>query len=71
MAEKIDAFVFVVEWRKTHRKLVRSILQAEERVAQKCLGVILNKVEISDIRMFEDTSSRHYFREQYHNYYRT
>jgi polysaccharide biosynthesis transport protein len=71
MAEKIDAFVFVVEWRKTHRKLVRSILQTEERVAQKCLGVVLNKVEIGDIRMFEDTSSRHYFREQYQNYYRT
>ncbi len=69
MAEKIDAFVFVVEWRATPRKLVQSILQTEERIAQRCLGIILNKVEVEDIRLFETTSSRHYYREKYHKYY--
>jgi succinoglycan biosynthesis transport protein ExoP len=69
MAEKIDAFVFVVEWRTTPRKLVQSILRTERTVAQRCLGVILNKVKIADIRLFEDRGSRHYYREKYGKYY--
>lgn len=48
-----DAFVLVVEWGATPRRLVRTVLDAERAVRDKCLGVVLNKVDVKRMRLYE------------------
>ena len=45
-----DSFLLVVEWQKTSRDAVREALERSNDVANKILGVILNKVDPSYLR---------------------
>ena len=65
IAPQVDAFVFVVEWRRTARKMVRNILQKNEELSQKWLGIILNKVNMDELRLYAGGGS-HY--KHYHEY---
>lgn len=69
IADIIDAFVFVIEWGKTSRVLVRSTLETEPEVLEKCLGVVLNKVDVSKIGEFEGNEYRNYAYSKYSKYY--
>ncbi|MCE1238279.1 MAG: polysaccharide biosynthesis tyrosine autokinase [Hyphomicrobiales bacterium] len=69
MADLVDAFVLVVEWGKTSRSLVRSTLQVEAEVAEKCLGVILNKVEQDKMKLYSGSEYRNYYYSKYSKYY--
>lgn len=53
IAPKIDAFLFVVEWGRTPRHVVQTTLQEEWLVAERCAGVILNKVDTKRLRLYE------------------
>lgn len=68
-ADLVDAFVFVVEWGKTPRSLVRSTLEVEGEVSEKCLGVILNKVDQTQMRLYEGSEYRNYYYSKYSKYY--
>ena len=68
-ADMIDAFVFVVEWGGTPRALVRSTLEVETEVYNKCLGVILNKTDQSKISLYEGSEYRNYYYSKYSKYY--
>jgi polysaccharide biosynthesis transport protein len=68
-ADLFDAFVFVVEWGKTERALVRSTLEMEPEVMDKCLGVILNKVDQVKMRLYEGSEYRNYYYSKYTKYY--
>ncbi len=57
MAHRIDGFVFVVEWGRTARRMVRSTFQTEPQVAEKCLGVILNKADIEKMKLYRSYGS--------------
>lgn len=59
---QIDGFVLVVEWRKTARKIVRNILANNTEIYNKSLGVVLNKVNVSELRLYAEPGShyRHY-----------
>jgi succinoglycan biosynthesis transport protein ExoP len=71
IAPQIGAFVLVVEWRKTARTVVRNILANESLLYGKCLGVVLNKVNVSDLTLFESYGSKYYYYKQYEKtYYR-
>lgn len=65
MAPEIGAFVLVVEWRRAARKMVRNILSNEIELYRKCLGVVLNKVNISEMKLYETYSSRYFHYKDY------
>ena len=68
-ADLVDAFVFVVEWGKTPRTLVRSTLEIENEVMERCLGVILNKVDQAKMKLYEGSEYRNYYYSKYSKYY--
>ncbi len=71
VAPEIHAFVFVVEWRKTPRNMVRSVLANSPQIYNKCLGVILNKVNVNELRLYEEPGSHfRHFAEYENTYYR-
>ena len=70
IASKVDGFVFVVEWGRTARKVVRQTLETEPLVAEKCLGVILNKVDAEKMKLYREYGSTEYYYSRYSAYYR-
>ncbi|WP_181705510.1 polysaccharide biosynthesis tyrosine autokinase [Chthonobacter rhizosphaerae] len=53
ITDRIDAFLVVVEWGRTPRQAVRDIFVQDERLRRKCLGVVLNKVDMQVQRKYE------------------
>ena len=70
VAPMLEAFVLVAEWGRTMRKAVRSSLASEQGVREKCVGVILNKVEGYKLRRYESFGSIEYYSGKYSGYYR-
>ncbi len=69
IAPQVHAFVLVIEWRRTSRRIIRDLLHEDERINRKCLGVILNKVDVDKIKLFEEHGSRFYHFENYKKTY--
>jgi succinoglycan biosynthesis transport protein ExoP len=69
VASQIQAFVLVAQWRQTARKVVRSLLTSEQRLYEKCLGTVLNKVNLDQIKMFENPGSRYFYYDEYSKSY--
>ena len=46
-SHRVDAFLFVVEWGKTSRQLLRRVMVNVPTFYDKCLGVVLNKSDES------------------------
>ena len=68
IAPKIDAFIFVVEWGRTPRHVVETTLQEEWLVTEKCVGVILNKVDTKRLRLYESDGPSSYYGGGYAGY---
>ncbi|MCV6548585.1 MAG: chain-length determining protein, partial [Cohaesibacter sp.] len=69
-ASRIDAFVMVVEWGKTSRSLVKSITDANPFIKDKALGVVLNKADMDQMKLYRAYGSSDYYYSQYSSYYR-
>jgi len=69
IAPAIDAFIFVVEWGKTSRGAIRSILAKEHSIREKLLGAILNKVDMDKLDIYEHFGSDGYYHGHYGKYY--
>ena len=69
-AHRVDAFVFVVEWGRTARHVVRSILRDNPGVRGKCLGIILTKSDSSKMKLYRAYGSSEYYASRYEAYYR-
>jgi succinoglycan biosynthesis transport protein ExoP len=65
----VDTFLFVIEWGKTSRKMVRSTLLSEREIYQKCSGVILNKVDMDLMKLYRSYGSSEYYYSRYTSYY--
>jgi capsular exopolysaccharide synthesis family protein len=65
LAPQIDAFIVVLEWGKSERRIVQEMLAREELVREKCLGVVFNKVDFERLNLYEDYGSRDYYLHQY------
>ncbi|OJU01157.1 MAG: chain-length determining protein [Rhizobiales bacterium 65-79] len=65
----IDAFVLVTEWGATPRRLVRSALVSEPRIAAKVLGVVLNKTETKKLGRYGGYGSSERYLDRYSPYY--
>lgn len=69
MAHRVDGFIMVVEWGETSRKLVRTILADNPGLHEKVLGVVLNKADERQMRLYRTSDSSDYYIESYKNYY--
>jgi succinoglycan biosynthesis transport protein ExoP len=52
-SSQFDAFVFIVEWGRTPRILVQTLLAADEALREKCVGVLYNKVDLKRMTLYE------------------
>ncbi|HEX5959469.1 MAG TPA: polysaccharide biosynthesis tyrosine autokinase [Hyphomicrobiaceae bacterium] len=66
---QVDAFVLVVEWGRTTRRLVRATLDADRHMRAKCLGVVLNKVNLKQLQLYDACGSSAYYNGEYSRYY--
>jgi succinoglycan biosynthesis transport protein ExoP len=42
----------VIEWGGTTQDLVKGLLDAEPEIKEKCLGVILNRVDLNKLSLY-------------------
>lgn len=68
-ADLFDAFVCVVEWGETPQTLVKSTLAAEPEIMSKCIGVVLNKVDMKGMRLYQRNEFRNYSLDHYSVYH--
>jgi succinoglycan biosynthesis transport protein ExoP len=69
-ARNFDGFLFVVEWGRTPRSAARNALRTEAQIHDRCLGVVLSKVDKSKLGAYETEGSRDYFDQRYLRYLR-
>lgn len=69
-ANQFDAFLLVVEWGKTPRQAIRTVLENDSRIREKCLGVVLNKVDIKRQKMYESHHVDGYHYSSYTDFYK-
>ncbi len=68
-AHLLDALVFVVEWGKTDRKLVRTTLENDRRLHDMCVGVLFNKVDPKKMKLYDSYHSSGYYYKSYSAYH--
>jgi succinoglycan biosynthesis transport protein ExoP len=64
-----DCFVLVVNWGHTLRQLVQTSMDTEKEIADRCVGVIYNNVQLNRIQLYEGPSERDYYHREYAKYY--
>ena len=69
--QHLDGLVLVVEWGVTARTFVRESLNNNPILAEKCIGVLLNKVDIKKIKLYQKFGSAEFYSERYGQYYQT
>jgi succinoglycan biosynthesis transport protein ExoP len=69
LSSYVDAFVLVVEWGETARQAVTTTLANEPLIAERCAGVILNKVNLGRLGRYQSFGSTDYYRERIAAYY--
>ena len=65
----IDQIVLVAEWGKTPRELLRATLNAEPALADKLLGVVLNKVDMVALKTYVPRASNEALYHAYGDYF--
>jgi succinoglycan biosynthesis transport protein ExoP len=68
-APLVDGFVLVAEWGRTPRAMVQSLLNAEPYVANKIVGVVLNKVDLKKLARYASFGGSEKFLGRYSSYY--
>ena len=64
-----DGFVLVTEWGRTPRAMVRSMLESEPYIANKIIGVVLNKVNLKRLAKYGSLGGSEKFFDRYSSYY--
>jgi succinoglycan biosynthesis transport protein ExoP len=67
----MDMMVLVVEWGRLPVDVIKSAIEAEFEVFERCGGVILNKVDVQKNKLYVSNSARSYLSHEYAKYYRT
>jgi uncharacterized protein involved in exopolysaccharide biosynthesis/Mrp family chromosome partitioning ATPase len=67
----LDAIVLVIEWGGTARQFVRESIDNNPILADKCVGVLLNKVDKRKLRKYQKFGSSEFYSERYQQYYHT
>ncbi|CCV03478.1 Succinoglycan biosynthesis transport protein exoP [Mesorhizobium metallidurans STM 2683] len=64
-----DGFVLVTEWGRTPRAMVQSMLSSEPYIANKIVGVVLNKVDLKKLAKYGSMGGSEKFFDKYSTYY--
>lgn len=64
-----DGFVLVTEWGRTPRAMVQSTLSSEPYIANKIVGVVLNKVDLKKLAKYGSIGGSEKFFDKYSSYY--
>ena len=70
MASAIDTFILVIAWGATSRGAISDVLAKERVIRDKLLGVVLNKVDMEKLKLYEHFDSDGYYHRHYENYYK-
>jgi capsular exopolysaccharide synthesis family protein len=63
----LDCFVLVVEWGQTNKGAVRKFLNSERGIRDRLLGVVLNKANLSNLKLYEQRNDPQH--EPYRRYF--
>ena len=55
IAQYVDSFLLVVEWGRTPKAAVASELRRQAEIRRRLMGVVLNKVELDKLSLYNDT----------------
>lgn len=69
MIDDIDYVVMIAEWGKTRKLLLNKLIHSDPRVAEKVLGVVLNRVNLRRLRAYSDEGDSAAYSEDYREYY--
>lgn len=69
VATLIDSYLLVVEWGKTARGLVKRTIQHNPAIAERCAGVILNKVDAQKMKLYRHADSSEFYHARYASYF--
>ncbi|MBP2547975.1 succinoglycan biosynthesis transport protein ExoP [Neorhizobium galegae] len=69
IAGRVDGFIMVVEWGAVSRKVVKQTLVTEHQIAERTLGVVLNKVDVQKLKLYREYGSSDYYSSRYSSYY--
>lgn len=65
----LDATLAVIEWGRTSRRVVRTTFAVQPELMQKCIGVVLNKVDTEKLKLYRSYGSGEYYYNRYSAYY--
>ncbi len=68
-ASLFDAFVFVARWGRTVRDVVQTTLAADKEIANRCIGVVYNRVQLDKIKLYEGSDSKAFYHGDFGKYY--
>ena len=66
-----DVMVLVLEWGRLPVGVIRAAIEQEVEVFERCAGVILNKVDMKQHKLYAAESARSYLSKEYTKYYKT
>jgi Mrp family chromosome partitioning ATPase len=69
--QHLDAVLLVIEWGSTARQFVRESVDNNPILADKCIGVLLNKVDKKKIKRYQKFGSAEFYSSRHRQYYRT
>lgn len=65
----LDASLAVIEWGRTSRRVVRTTFAVQPELMEKCIGVVLNKVDTEKLKLYRSYGSGEYYYNRYSAYY--
>jgi Mrp family chromosome partitioning ATPase len=69
LVQHLDAVVLVIEWGSTARQFVRECVDNNPFLQDKCIGVLLNKVDTKKIKRYQKFGSAEFYSSRYSQYY--
>lgn len=69
VATLVDSYLLVVEWGKTARGLVKQTIRRNPAIAERCAGVILNKVDAQKMKFYRQSDSSEFYQPRYASYF--
>jgi succinoglycan biosynthesis transport protein ExoP len=67
-AATVDSYLYVVEWGKTRINLVQRQLESAPELAERLLGVVLNKANVKALERYEGHDGKYYNQKYYGSY---
>ena len=68
-ASQVDGFVFVTEWGKTPIQMVQNLMNHEPQIANKTLGIVLNKTDMTELQRYAGPGGSEHYHEKFAAYY--